>query len=204
VSNGFMPGSALAVARPAGATWAEVLGCACAVMATIGGAMCPVNDRGTGRFHRKTGNAPAGGHDTLAEVLQSVRLNGSVFLDAHFSAPWSVCERVAAEDCGPYLDANGRATGVIHLKDIFLALRRTGGQPSLRDLARPILSVRPNLPATNLFRRFREGAPHLAVVALDDDRPLAFVTLDNMPINGILRPTRSVALLTCNKLNGNP
>jgi CBS domain containing-hemolysin-like protein len=80
----------------------------------------------------------------------------------------------------PYLDANGRVTGVIHLKDIFFALRKSGGQPNLGELARPVLSVRPNLPATNLFRRFREGAPHFAVVALDDGRPLGFITLDNM------------------------
>jgi len=65
--------------------------------------MCPWNDRSAGRLGRATDTVPSGSPDTLAEVLQSVRLSGGVFLDAHFSAPWAVAARVVAEDCRPYL-----------------------------------------------------------------------------------------------------
>ena len=41
--------------------------------------------------------------DPLADVLRSVRLAGSVFLEAHFSAPWCVTAGITAEDCAPFL-----------------------------------------------------------------------------------------------------
>lgn len=80
----------------------------------------------------------------------------------------------------PYLDDKGRIHGVIHLKDIFFALRKDALPESLGKLARPVLTVPPSLSATELFRRFRKGAPHFAVVALQDEHPLGFITLDNL------------------------
>ena len=80
----------------------------------------------------------------------------------------------------PYLDEDGRVLGVIHLKDVFIAMR--GGAPlaNLDGLVRPVLTVSPNLSATELFRRFRDGNPHFAVVAFDGQPPLGFITLDNL------------------------
>lgn len=43
--------------------------------------------------------------DPLGEVLRSVRLTGSIFLDSQFTAPWCVFTKVSAEDCRPYLAA---------------------------------------------------------------------------------------------------
>jgi AraC-like DNA-binding protein len=43
--------------------------------------------------------------DPLSEVLRSVRLTGGIFLDASFSAPWSVLSQVSPEDCAPRLPA---------------------------------------------------------------------------------------------------
>src|SRR4051794_28150442 len=40
--------------------------------------------------------------DPLSEVLRSVRLSGGIFLDARFSAPWSVHTQILAEDCGSF------------------------------------------------------------------------------------------------------
>jgi len=37
--------------------------------------------------------------DPFSEVLRSVRLTGGVFLDSHFTAPWSVLAKLDAEDC---------------------------------------------------------------------------------------------------------
>ncbi len=103
----------------------------------------------------------------------------------------------------PYLDGEGRVAGVIHLKDIFFAFYKMANsaakptgklaaavakatkpseapQPDLGKLLRPVEIVAPRLPAIDLFRRFREGAPHFAIVARRDGRPLGFVTLDNL------------------------
>jgi AraC-like DNA-binding protein len=41
--------------------------------------------------------------DPLSDVLRSVRLNGGVFLDARFTAPWCVSSQVIAADCKPIL-----------------------------------------------------------------------------------------------------
>lgn len=80
----------------------------------------------------------------------------------------------------PYLDEKGRVQGVVHLKDIFFALRKGPLPACLGKLARPVLTVHPGLSAAELFRRFRKGAPHFAVVALQDEHPLGFITLDNL------------------------
>lgn len=43
--------------------------------------------------------------DALSDVLRVVRLNGGVFLDARFSAPWSLAGRVEGVDFEPFLDS---------------------------------------------------------------------------------------------------
>lgn len=80
----------------------------------------------------------------------------------------------------PYLGSERNIKGVIHLKDVFIALQNNPELDSLEKLVRPAQVVSPRLPATELFRRFREGAPHFAVVAHDHSHPLGYVTLDNL------------------------
>src|SRR5690606_18984039 len=80
----------------------------------------------------------------------------------------------------PWLDADGIVRGIIHLKDVFLAQGQGEGPPDLEKLVRQVLIVSPNTSATELFRRFRKGAPHFAVVAFRNGRPLGFITLDNL------------------------
>src|SRR6266496_3098753 len=41
--------------------------------------------------------------DPLSEVLRSIRLTGGIFLDARFTAPWSVHTQLLAEDCRSFL-----------------------------------------------------------------------------------------------------
>jgi Hemolysins and related proteins containing CBS domains len=79
----------------------------------------------------------------------------------------------------PYLDASGKVKGIIHVKDIFPLIKH--GEPvSLDAVARPIETVSTNLPAADLFRRFRDGAPHFTVITTKQGRPLGFITLDNL------------------------
>ncbi|MDR0776057.1 MAG: hemolysin family protein [Azonexus sp.] len=80
----------------------------------------------------------------------------------------------------PYLDAEGNIKGVVHLKDVFIALQKSPSLESLEKLVRPAQVVSPRLPATELFRRFREGAPHFAIVAFENAHPLGYITLDNL------------------------
>ncbi|MBV5309966.1 hemolysin family protein [Chromatium okenii] len=80
----------------------------------------------------------------------------------------------------PYVNEQGQVEAVIHLKDIFFALRQKECLTTLDGLARPVLIVSPSLPASDLLRRFRQGAPHFAVIAYQEKHPLGFITLDNL------------------------
>lgn len=80
----------------------------------------------------------------------------------------------------PYVDAEGRVRGIVHLKDVFLAMRKGAMPESLGKLVRPALKVLPTLPANELLRQFKAGAPHFAVVGYPEQTPIGFITLDNL------------------------
>lgn len=83
----------------------------------------------------------------------------------------------------PYLDADGLVLGIIHLKDILPALHPARDAEPLEDLQtflRPPLIVTPDSAAIALFRQFRGGAPHFAIVAWPGQPPVGFITLDNL------------------------
>ncbi len=81
----------------------------------------------------------------------------------------------------PYFDTNGDdVLGVVHLKDLFFA--QQAGKPitSLTPFLRPVDIISARTPALELFRRFRDGAPHFALIGEKGKRPLGFITLDNL------------------------
>ena len=81
----------------------------------------------------------------------------------------------------PLFDENGTdILGVIHLKDLFFAQQSGKSIVALKDYLRPIQYFAPRTPALELFRRFRKGAPHFAVVGKKGEKPLGFITLDNL------------------------
>ncbi|CAB3782812.1 hypothetical protein LMG28688_01512 [Paraburkholderia caffeinitolerans] len=78
-------------------------------------------------------------------------------------------------------DASGeRVAGLIHLKDLLLAREAGHALDDLGKFVRPVQYVKPETPALALFRRFRKGAPHFALVGRKGMRPGGFLTLDNM------------------------
>ncbi|MEX3923127.1 hemolysin family protein [Paraburkholderia sp. BR10936] len=78
-------------------------------------------------------------------------------------------------------DAAGeRVAGLIHLKDLLLAREAGNALSDLGKFVRPVQYVRPETPALALFRRFRKGAPHFALVGHKNARPVGFLTLDNL------------------------
>jgi CBS domain containing-hemolysin-like protein len=81
----------------------------------------------------------------------------------------------------PYFDAEGEEVlGMIHLKDLFFALQSGREITNLSDFLRPVETISARTPAQELFRRFRHGAPHFALVGEKGKRPVGFITLDNL------------------------
>jgi CBS domain containing-hemolysin-like protein len=81
----------------------------------------------------------------------------------------------------PYFDADGEEVlGMIHLKDLFFS--QQAGRPitDLADVLRPVETISARTPAQDLFRRFRHGAPHFALIGEKGKRPVGFITLDNL------------------------
>ena len=70
-------------------------------------------------------------------------------------------------------DATGeRVAGTIHLKDLLLARHAGSTLDDLSHYVRPVQYVKPEMPALELFRRFRKGAPHLALVGRKNAKPI--------------------------------
>jgi CBS domain containing-hemolysin-like protein len=81
----------------------------------------------------------------------------------------------------PYFDANGEdVLGVIHLKDLFLAQQSGKVITDLADYLRPVEVISARTPAPDIFRRFKTGAPHFAMIGEKGKRPIGFITLDNL------------------------
>jgi CBS domain containing-hemolysin-like protein len=81
----------------------------------------------------------------------------------------------------PYFDEHGEEVlGMIHLKDLFFS--QQAGRPitDLADFLRPVETISARTPAQELFRRFRHGAPHFALIGEKGKRPVGFITLDNL------------------------
>jgi len=81
----------------------------------------------------------------------------------------------------PYFDAEGEEVlGVIHLKDLFFAEQSGKTVSDLTEYLRPVETISARTPAIELFRRFRTGAPHFALIGEKGKRPVGFLTLDNL------------------------
>ena len=79
----------------------------------------------------------------------------------------------------PFFDGD-EVLGVIHMKDLFFA--QQAGKPiaDLKEFLRPVETISARTHAQDLFRRFKEGAPHFALIGEKGKRPVGFITLDNL------------------------
>ncbi|QOL49997.1 hemolysin family protein [Massilia litorea] len=81
----------------------------------------------------------------------------------------------------PYFDEEGEEVlGVIHLKDLFFAQQSGKDISDLSQFLRPVETISARTPAQDIFRRFRTGAPHFALIGEKGKRPVGFITLDNL------------------------
>ncbi len=76
-------------------------------------------------------------------------------------------------------DKKNEIIGILHVKDVFTTNKSKEVQ-SISEIMRPVLKVPYHLPVNKLFRRFREGMPHFALVYDGDNKLLGFITLDNV------------------------
>lgn len=80
----------------------------------------------------------------------------------------------------PLVNGEGVVTGIVHIKDIFVALRKNAVFTELKTLARPIEQVPPSTNAMTLFRKLQKGAPHFTVVGYTNAAPIGYITIDNL------------------------
>ncbi len=81
----------------------------------------------------------------------------------------------------PYFDTNGTdILGVIHLKDLFFAQQTGQDITDLHTFLRPVQYVSADTLALDLFRVFRMGAAHFAIIGQQGHTPEGFITLDNI------------------------
>ncbi len=81
----------------------------------------------------------------------------------------------------PWFDEEGEEVlGVIHLKDLFFAQQAGRTITDLTQYLRPVETISARTKAQDIFRRFRSGAPHFALIGEKGKRPVGFITLDNL------------------------
>jgi len=80
----------------------------------------------------------------------------------------------------PLVNSDGVVTGIVHIKDIFVALRKSADFTEIKNLARPVEQVPPSTHAMTLFRKLQKGAPHFTVVGYENAAPIGYITLDNL------------------------
>jgi CBS domain containing-hemolysin-like protein len=81
----------------------------------------------------------------------------------------------------PYFDkANDTVLGIVHLKDLFFAQQSGKAIQNFSGFLRPVETISARTPAMELFRRFKDGAPHFALIGEKGKRPVGFLTLDNL------------------------
>lgn len=80
----------------------------------------------------------------------------------------------------PYILEDGTIAGMVHTKDLLFALGKDKQFEAIENLVRPIEIMRPDTPATKLFRKLKNGASHFVVIAYEKTEPIGFITLDNL------------------------
>jgi AraC-like DNA-binding protein len=67
--------------------------------------------------------------DALSDVLRAAHLNGGVFLQAEFTAPWCIAARVTPQFCAPFLGPTARLIPYHYVVEGELTAAVEGGEP---------------------------------------------------------------------------
>lgn len=80
-----------------------------------------------------------------------------------------------------YDGAANRVIGILHIKDLFLALQKKESLVDWSILVRPVLTISRKISVLSLLGRFQSGVSHFALVyKTKKNRIIGFVTLDNV------------------------
>lgn len=81
----------------------------------------------------------------------------------------------------PWFDASGDGVrGVLHVKDLLLAIADKGVVADIPALLRPAIVVPLDTPVLEVLRRFRGGNTHLSLVTEESGRVVGFFTLEDI------------------------
>lgn len=70
--------------------------------------------------------------------------------------------------------------GILHVKDLLKALYEKKDILSLKKMIRPLVKISHYSSALDLLRKFQEGMPHFAIIYRGPEKPVGFITLDNL------------------------
>lgn len=79
-----------------------------------------------------------------------------------------------------YEDDLDHVVGILHVKDLLRALRRTGEPVTLKSLVRPALFVSENILIGDLLGRFREERQHLTILLDEYGGTAGLITLEDL------------------------
>ncbi|CAG7600483.1 hemolysin family protein [Candidatus Vallotia tarda] len=114
--------------------------------------------------------------DLMRPLREALSLNVNLSFDENLAL-------VAKSRYGryPLFDESGdQVLGMVDVKDLLFCRLEGHIANDLRELARPVLEVLPEMPAPELLRRFRSGSPHFAVIGRPGLKPVGFVTLPDL------------------------
>ena len=83
----------------------------------------------------------------------------------------------------PVLDTQGEYVGLLHIKDLLLALAEQEHMPEqfdLAQLARPLERVSRHMPLASLLEQFRMGGAHFALVEEADGKVVGYLTMEDV------------------------
>lgn len=80
----------------------------------------------------------------------------------------------------PYILEDETILGIVHVKDILMALGKDKHFTDIKSLVRSVETARPDLPVTDLFRKLKNGAAQFAIVSYDKNAPIGFLTTDDL------------------------
>ncbi|MES2820172.1 MAG: hemolysin family protein [Pseudomonadota bacterium] len=82
-----------------------------------------------------------------------------------------------------YDSEKGDYAGLLHIKDLLLALAAQDNPPeafSLAELIRPLERVSKHLPLSRLLEQFRQGGAHFALVEEGDGKVIGYLTMEDV------------------------
>ncbi len=117
---------------------------------------------------------------TVADLMQPVTQMVSLDLQAGAEENLRIISRHSFSRY-PVRDGTiDRIVGIAHIKDLFAAVRAGDDLGDLRPLLREALIVHDTTPAFHLFRMFRAGYPHFAIIDDELGNVFGFLTLEDL------------------------